>query len=96
MTIGHTFARSRHRESVTILAQVSFKFGDLRVSVKASKMAFDSPAAFSERVAELELTSHAARFAAAGWTSLAKLAFASPQGGNEEAFVKNILIPRLG
>ena len=59
-------------------------------------MALDSPAAFVDRVQELELTAHLERFKAAEWTTLAALAFSSPQGGNEEAFEKNVLIPGLG
>ena len=59
-------------------------------------MALDSVAAFLERVQELELTQHLDRFKAAKWNTLAALAFSSPQGGNEEAFIKNVLVPGLG
>ena len=59
-------------------------------------MALDSVAAFEERVTELQLESHLDRFKNAGWTTLAKLAFATPQQGNEEEFERNILIPGLG
>ena len=59
-------------------------------------MALDSPAAFLERVQELQLAAHIDRFNAARWTTMAALAFSSPHSGNEEALVNNILIPGLG
>ena len=59
-------------------------------------MALDSPAAFTARVAALDLAAHTARFDAAGWKTMANIAFSSPQGGTEEAFFENILLLGLG
>ena len=59
-------------------------------------MALDSPAAFVERVHEIGLGAHLEKFKTAGWKTMANLAFSSPHGGNEEVFVKNILVPGVG
>jgi hypothetical protein len=59
-------------------------------------MALDSVAAFTERAIELQLEEHLDRFKTNGWTTLAKLAFATPQQGNEEEFERRVLIPGLG
>ena len=61
-------------------------------------MALDSPASFNNRVAELGLDVHVARFITAGWLTLADLAFASSfvPGGDEGAFTNEIVIARLG
>ena len=58
-------------------------------------MALDSPAAFNERVNELGLGAHLAKFHSIKWTTMATLAFSSPQQ-DEAAFKKNILEPGLG
>ena len=60
-------------------------------------MTLDSPAAFSDRVREMDFTEdHSTRFRAAGWRTFAHLAFACPQGASEEQFTRNILVPGLG
>ena len=59
-------------------------------------MALDSPAAFVERVAELELTDHLERFTRAKWKTLGDLAFAAPQGSTEVEFRKYVLEKGLG
>ena len=61
-------------------------------------MALDSPAAFNNRVGELGLDTHVARFITAGWLTLADLAFASSfvPGGDENAFVADIVVVGLG
>ena len=58
-------------------------------------MALDSPAAFNERVIELGLGAHLTKFHLIKWTTMATLAFSSPQQ-DEAAFKKNILEPGLG
>ena len=61
-------------------------------------MALDSPASFNNRVAELGLDAHVARFITAGWLTLADLAFASSfvPGGDEAAFTTDIVTVGLG
>jgi hypothetical protein len=59
-------------------------------------MALDSPAAFNERVLELELSEHLERFTRAKWKTLGDLAFAAPQGSTEVDFRKYVLEKGLG
>ena len=59
-------------------------------------MALDSPAAFTERIAELGLEAHTQRFELARWTPLAALAFSSPRGRDEKMFAQKVLVPGLG
>ena len=56
----------------------------------------DSKAAFSERMEELGLMPHLDNFKRAKWFTFANLAFSAPQAGNEETFIKKVLIPGLG
>ena len=59
-------------------------------------MALDSVAAFSERIAKLELDEHRERFKAANWKTMGDLAFEVREGNNEETFARKILVPGLG
>ena len=56
----------------------------------------DSVAAFSERMEELGLMPHLENFKKAKWFTFANLAFSAPQAGNEETFIRKVLIPGLG
>jgi hypothetical protein len=87
--------------SVAVLAQVPelgiflFLFVASRLNVRF-RMALDSPAVFSEKIIELELTEHQERFTRAKWRTLGNLAFAMPQKGTEEEFRKHVLEKGLG
>ena len=61
-------------------------------------MATDSVATFSERIMELGLGEHVDRFIRAGWFTLSNLAYASRAGqtGNEDDFVREVLVKGLG
>ena len=61
-------------------------------------MALDSMASFNERVADLGLDSHAARFQTAGWATLADLAFSTSflPGGDAQIFVTDVIAVGLG
>ena len=60
-------------------------------------MTLDSPAAFANRIVEIGFSEdHSARFKVAGWNTLAHLAFSTPQGGTEEAFIRDIVVAGLG
>ena len=61
-------------------------------------MALDSSASFAERVTELGLDAHAARFTAAGWSTFADFAFTSSYtpGGEEALFIDEVVTVGLG
>lgn len=61
-------------------------------------MSVDSHAAFSERVLELGLGAHVARFETSGWRSMADLAFATSYapGNDESIFITEVVSVGLG
>ena len=59
-------------------------------------MAEDSPAAFVDRYTELNLAAHRARFEAAGWFTFGDMAYAAPQGANDEEFTQKVIVKGLG
>ena len=61
-------------------------------------MSLDSNASFLERVQELGLGAHVARFETAGWRSMADLAFSTSYApGNDEAtFISEVVGVGLG
>ena len=88
--------------SVAVLAQVWLKLKNVPDSAPPSRlrvhaMTLDSPAAFANRIVEIGFSEdHSARFKVAGWNTLAHLAFSTPQGGTEEAFIRDIVVAGLG
>ena len=61
-------------------------------------MSLDSNASFLERVSEIGLSAHAARFEAAGWKTMADFAFSTSFApGNDEAiFINEVVATGLG